>query len=166
MARHRRHVDHARAARTASWPVGVASAATLAATPLAAAAPTASAAAPASHDDVPCASTADACVDLGAHRAWLMADGEPVEGPVPITSGIGRDRTPTGTFTVQWKDRDHTSGERGAPMPYSVFFDTEGRALHGGSLSRGSAGCVHLDEDDARTFYRALQPGDEVQIVA
>ncbi|MEJ2869479.1 L,D-transpeptidase [Actinomycetospora sp. OC33-EN08] len=114
----------------------------------------------------PCAPTADVCVDLTRHRAWLLEDGRVVEGPVPITSGSRRSPTPTGTFAVQRKERHHVSKEiDDAPMPYSVFFDDEGRALHGGSLSRASAGCVHLDDEDARTFFRALEPGDEVQIV-
>ena len=115
---------------------------------------------------VPCETSADVCVDLSRHRAWLLEDGRVVESPVPITSGSRDDPTPTGTFRVQRKDRDHVSREVGnAPMPWSVFFDSEGRALHGGSLSRQSAGCVHLDDEDARTFFTALHPGDEVQIV-
>lgn len=115
---------------------------------------------------VPCESSADVCVDLSRHRAWLLDHGRVVDGPVPITSGSRRHPTPTGTFTVQRKERDHVSKEvRGAEMPWSVFFDGQGRALHGGSLSRASAGCVHLDDSDARTFFQALQPGDEVQIV-
>jgi hypothetical protein len=164
MARHRRH-HRARTARTALAPLGLAAAASLGATPLALAAP---AAAPAEHrDSPPCRPSADVCVDLGEQEAWLLDDGDVTEGPVPITSGHGRDATPTGTFTVQWKDRDHVSKEQpGGEMPYSVFFDTHGRALHAGSLSRDSAGCVHLDEQDAELFYDALEPGDRVQIVA
>jgi hypothetical protein len=119
-----------------------------------------------SRSSAPCDATADVCVDLGRHRAWLLENGRVVEGPVRITSGARGSETPTGTFTVQRKDRDHVSREVGnAPMPWSVFFDSEGRALHGGSLSRQSAGCVHLDDEDARTFFAALHPGDEVQIV-
>ncbi|MDL5154417.1 L,D-transpeptidase [Actinomycetospora termitidis] len=114
----------------------------------------------------PCAASADVCVDLSRHRAWLLDDGTVTEGPVPVTTGSRRNPTPTGTFHVQRKDRDHVSKEvRNAAMPWSVFFDDQGRALHGGSLSRASAGCIHLDDEDARTFFDALHPGDEVQIV-
>ena len=46
-------------------------------------------------------------------------------------------------------------------MPWSVFFDG-GIAFHTGSLSRQSAGCVHLSDSAARTFFRTLSVGDTV----
>ena len=84
-----------------------------------------------------------------------------------ITSGSREDPTPTGTTTVQRKERHHVSKETGdAPMPYSVFFDDEGRAFHSGDTAGASHGCVRLEHDDARDVFAALEPGDEVQIVA
>lgn len=124
-------------------------------------------AAPTATPPPPCTPSADACVSLSADAAWLMSDGVVTRGPVPITHGAPGDETPVGTFAVQWKDADHVSGEvPGAQMPYSVFFDLEGRAFHGGSLETDSVGCVHLGPGDDIAFFDALEPGDEVQIHA
>jgi len=119
----------------------------------------------------PCTEGARACVDLQKQQAWLIdQDGKVTLGPVPITSGGPGKETPVGTFFVQWKDKAHRSQEfklpsgQGAPMPYSVFFADGGVAFHGGSLRRASAGCVHLSDPAAQTFYNTLQLGDEVQV--
>ncbi len=155
--RHRSPRRAARAVRTVLWPVGVASAATLAAAPLAAAAPAA--------DAVPCEDTADVCVDLSEQQAWLTDDGRATSAPMDIHSGSRDDPTPSGTFTVQRKERHHVSKEiDDAPMPYSVFFDDEGRAFHSGDTTRASHGCIRLERDDARDVFAALEPGDEVEI--
>lgn len=114
---------------------------------------------------VPCGAGADACVDLSANQAWLLAGGKIAMGPVPITHGRPGFETPPGTFNVQWKDIDHLSREfDNAPMPYSVFFNG-GIAFHEGSLYDLSHGCVHLSNSAAQTFYNGLAVGDVVQVV-
>lgn len=166
MARHRRNPDRARTARASLAPLGLAAAATLGATPLAMASPAAPHGSPESSDTPPCEDGADVCVDLSDHKAWLTDDGRATTPAMPITSGSAEDPTPTGTFSVQRKDRHHVSKEIGnAPMPYSVFFDDEGRAIHSGETAGTSHGCIHLDTHDARAVFGALDPGDEVEIV-
>ena len=169
MARHRRTSDRARTARAVLAPIGLAAVSAVGASPLALAAPAAPAAPTAigQGDAVPCTDTADVCVDLSAHRAWLTDDGRATGAAMPITSGSAEDPTPTGTFSVQRKERHHVSKESGrnTPMPYSVFFDDEGRGFHTGNTGRASNGCIHLDQDDARDVFAALEPGDEVEIV-
>ncbi|RTL68767.1 MAG: L,D-transpeptidase [Pseudonocardiaceae bacterium] len=116
-------------------------------------------------DGTPCTVTARACVDLAADKAWLIDDGAVTTGPVGISHGGQGKETPTGTFGVQWKDKNHRSAEfDNAPMPYSVFFAPGGIAFHEGNPKNPSAGCVHLSHDDAVTFYDALEVGDEVQV--
>jgi lipoprotein-anchoring transpeptidase ErfK/SrfK len=114
---------------------------------------------------MPCAISGDgACVSLSAKRAWLVQDGQVVRS-APVTSGRPGERTPTGTFHVTWKDADHLSSEfDDAPMPWSVFFNG-GIAFHTGSLSRQSAGCIHLSDAVARQFFRTLAVGDTVVVV-
>lgn len=140
-----------------------------------AAAPAASAAAPAapsapageSGAGMPCSTTVKACARLSTNEAWL-ADGKGTvrRGPVRMNHGAPGQETPTGTFSVQWKDATHVSGEKpGAKMPWSVFFDGNGRAFHGGDPSVQSAGCVRLAEPTAKFFFENLQPGDAVQIL-
>ena len=116
-------------------------------------------------DGTPCTRAARACVDLFARQAWLIADGEVVDGPVPISHGGPGRETPVGDFRVQWKDADHRSAEfGGAPMPWAVFFAPGGIAFHEGSLETPSAGCVRLVEQDARAFFAHLSVGDAVQV--
>ncbi len=110
---------------------------------------------------LPCGLTDGACVSISRKRAWLVRDGQVVLS-APITTGRPGERTSPGTFHVTWKDADHRSSEfNDAPMPWSVFFDG-GIAFHTGSLSRQSAGCVHLSDSAARTFFRTLHVGDTV----
>ncbi|MCD2193629.1 L,D-transpeptidase [Actinomycetospora endophytica] len=112
----------------------------------------------------PCTTAVRVCVQLGAARAWLIdAHGTVVRGPVPITAGAPGMATPRGRFTVQRKDAHHMS-PYGA-MPWSVFFDNRGDALHGGNLHRQSRGCIHLAPADAEAFYNALSVGDRVEIL-
>ncbi|HEV7652197.1 MAG TPA: L,D-transpeptidase [Actinophytocola sp.] len=114
---------------------------------------------------VPCGAGADACVDLSANQAWLLAGGKVALGPVPITHGRPGHETPPGSFHVQFKDIDHLSHEfDDAPMPYSVFFNG-GIAFHEGSLSALSHGCVHLSNSAAQSFFDGLAVGDVVQVV-
>lgn len=115
----------------------------------------------------PCQTAAKACVRLSTHQAWLTdGAGTTLLGPVVMNDGASETPTPTGMFTVQWKDRDHRSREfNNAPMPYAVFFDTNGRAFHAGDPARQSAGCVRLDPVIARQFFDALQPSDRVEIL-
>ena len=127
--------------------------------------PTTTTAARQASSGIPCSISGDgACVDLSAKRVWLVQGGEVVRS-APMTSGRPGERTPTGTFHVTWKDADHVSSEfDGAPMPWSVFFNG-GIAFHTGSLSQQSAGCIHLSDSVARTFFRTLSVGDTVVVV-
>jgi hypothetical protein len=133
------------------------------------AAPGVAAAAPATAPSAssPCAPTVKACASISQHKAWLTdGHGHTVDGPVDVSTGGRGQETPTGQFTVQWKDKNFRSSEyHGAPMPDSVFFDGQGRAFHEGNLGRTSGGCVHLSHDDAQRFFDHLQPRDRVQIV-
>jgi hypothetical protein len=112
----------------------------------------------------PCSAKADACVDLSAKTAWLMDNGAVTYGGVPIAIGMPGHETPTGTFTVTWKNIDHWSKKYDAPMPYAVFFTKGGVAFHQGDLGSQSHGCVRLTKEAARTFYNTLEPSDVVQV--
>jgi lipoprotein-anchoring transpeptidase ErfK/SrfK len=124
-------------------------------------------AAAAQSSTAPCGTSAAACVSLSSHQAWLMSAGQVTYGPIPITSGKPGQRTPPGVFHVLWKDKNHRSSEfHNAPMPYSVFFTNTGIAFHEGSLSKASAGCIHLSRIAATTFFSKLSVGQVVQVVS
>ncbi|MBB2501738.1 L,D-transpeptidase [Amycolatopsis echigonensis] len=121
--------------------------------------------------DVPCAAAAaasgtSACVDISAHRAWLLQDGKVIYGPVSMLPGRTGHATPTGTFHVLSKEKMHLSKEfDNAPMPNSVFF-YPGDAFHTGSLKVYSHGCVHLSATSSLRFFNTLHVGDVVQVVS
>jgi hypothetical protein len=135
-----------------------------------------SASAPARSDLVsgtPCDVDAKACVALGNQgfngKAWFIENGHVVRGPLDVSTGGPGEDTPTGTFQVISKDIDHRSTQttnaegQPSPMPYSVFFTKSGVAFHGGDGER-TAGCVRLDDQDAKYFFDNLGIGDTVQV--
>jgi L,D-transpeptidase catalytic domain len=110
-----------------------------------------------------CPPAASACADLSADLTWLQSDGKITYGPVRMEPGLPR--TPRGTFHVQWKAGAHyVSTEFGEPMPYAVFFAPGGIAFHGGSLTKQSHGCIHLDIDSARYYDDHLPVGAKVVV--
>ncbi len=115
----------------------------------------------------PCLATMAACVSKSSGQAWLIIDGKVSYGPVPMMPGKTSEPTPNGFFHVEWKDKHHKSSEfNNAPMENSVFFAAGGIAFHEGSLSRPSAGCVHLSLTASAKFYAMLDVGDPVEVVA
>lgn len=110
----------------------------------------------------PCPASANACIDLSNDQAWLQSGGTITYGPVPITSGMRGYRTPAGTFSVFYKNKNHKSSLfNDAPMPNSVFFNGD-IAFHQGSLYDQSHGCIHLSWDASATFFSELDYGDTV----
>ncbi len=183
MAQHGRRRDH-RTARRFTMPLavvglglaqlGVVSAGSLAATAVAAPAVTSTddrstttSEGEKSGESVPCAKTVKACARLSTQEVWITdGAGKLLRGPIHMNHGDDENRTPTGTFHVQRKDAHHVSQEqKGAKMPYAVFFDGEGRAFHQGDPSRKSVGCIRMAENDAKWVFEHLDVGDSVQIV-
>jgi lipoprotein-anchoring transpeptidase ErfK/SrfK len=114
-----------------------------------------------------CPAAAAACVDLADHLTWLQSDGHITYGPVQMEPGAPGtpEATPRGTFRVQWKAvPGYISTEYGEPMPYAVFFAPGGVAFHGGSLTKPSHGCVHLDIGSAQYYHDHLPIGAEVVV--
>jgi lipoprotein-anchoring transpeptidase ErfK/SrfK len=91
--------------------------------------------------------------------------------------------TQPGMFHIFKKEPMHYSRAYGnTPMPYSMFFSKDGKAIHGtpaaglrsyagylgfGALipAVGSHGCVGLSDDDAKALYQATRNHAVVQIV-
>lgn len=125
---------------------------------------------PAADPSVPCAAAAAsagtaACVDLSAHKTWILQGGKVIYGPVSMLPGRKGYATPTGTFHVLSKEKVHLSKEfDNAPMPNSVFF-YPGDAFHTGNLSVYSHGCIHLSASSSLKYFNTLHVGDVVQVV-
>lgn len=115
----------------------------------------------------PCEVAAKACARLSTNEAWLTdGQGKVLRGPVRMNHGSPGNETPVGMFAVQRKEETHISKEfDGARMPWSVFFDGNGRAFHGGDPARQSAGCVRMADPDAQAFFNGMNVYDKVQIL-
>lgn len=72
--------------------------------------------------------------------------------------------TPTGSFTVKSKDEDFYSYKYKSPMPLSVFFTSQ-CAIHVGSLSVPSHGCIHVDRSTAEMLFSYAKPGKTKVVV-
>lgn len=113
----------------------------------------------------PCPAEAAVCVDIDGRQSWLQQDGVVTFGPVPVSSGRAGEETPRGTFHTVRKVKDEVSYVfAGEPMPNSVYFTTNGHALHGGDVNEESHGCVHLPEDVAAHYFDTLGIGETVVV--
>ena len=94
-----------------------------------------------------------------------------------ITGQPGKE-TEAGKFSIFKKIEDSTSKKYKAPMPYTMFFSKDGKAVHGTKWatlrsylhayvteSVGSMGCVGLTEDDARTLFEWAPIGTAIVIL-
>ncbi|WJY94069.1 hypothetical protein CFELI_02135 [Corynebacterium felinum] len=112
-----------------------------------------------------CPKHARACIDLAKQRTWLQKDGVVQGGAVPMSSGAPGWETPKGTHRVLRKVRHEVSYIfDNAPMPYSIYFTTTGVAFHEGDVNLWSHGCIHLNHQDAVTFWNNLHIGDVVYV--
>ena len=82
-----------------------------------------------------------------------------------VTGRPGKETHP-GVFKTFSKHADYTSKTYGSPMPYTMFFTKDGKALHGTQWatlrsyvhayiteSVGSHGCVGLTSENAKTLF-------------
>ena len=94
-----------------------------------------------------------------------------------VTGRPGKETT-AGRFTIFKKFEDYTSKTYKVPMPYTMFFSKDGKAVHGTEWamvrsylhayvteSVGSMGCVGLSKDDARTLFEWAPVGTPVVIL-
>jgi lipoprotein-anchoring transpeptidase ErfK/SrfK len=94
-----------------------------------------------------------------------------------ITGQPGKETT-AGKFTIFKKIKDYTSKTYKAPMPYTMFFSKDGKAVHGTKWatlrsylhvyiteSVGSMGCVGLTEGNAKTLFGWAPVGTPVVIL-
>jgi len=96
-------------------------------------------------------------VDKSSQRMTVTVDGVP-RYVWPVSTGGPRYDTPSGTFKPNRMDKDHKSDEYDqAPMPYAMFFDNNGHAIHGTyekSIGRPvSHGCVRLSVANASKLW-------------
>lgn len=105
-------------------------------------------------------------VDLRRQTISVFRSGHEI-GSALIAYGAHGHDTPLGRFAVVAKFRHYRSRRYGAEMPYSLFINDDGVALHSSNLNPRHAthGCVGLPEAFARKLFDVAQVGTPVEII-
>lgn len=88
-------------------------------------------------------------------------------GTAVILYGAEGKQTPRGRLPILGKSRDYHSRTYDAPMPYSLWLNRDGVAMHGSSVSMGRAtnGCIGVPVDFARKVFERAKKGDIVEVI-
>ena len=88
-------------------------------------------------------------------------------GTAVILYGVDRHPTPTGTFRIIARIKDHRSSLYDAPMPYTLRFTGDGVAIHGSDVRWGTAshGCVGVPVEFARRLFQQAKLGDPIVVL-
>jgi lipoprotein-anchoring transpeptidase ErfK/SrfK len=88
----------------------------------------------------------------------------------------GDDETPTnpGIYVVKLKDENYYSRTYDTPMPYSLFFDLQGKkAIHEGEVpppeikkDLATHGCIHVEPPYIQRLYDWADEGDTVVVIS
>lgn len=106
-----------------------------------------------------------------------LEDGEPVYSFDVVTGKDGKETT-AGEYRIFRKHERYTSKTYGSEMPYTMFFTTDGKAIHGTLMaplrsylhayvteSVGSHGCVGLTDDHAKVLFDWAPMGTPVVVI-
>lgn len=104
-------------------------------------------------------------VDLATEKLHVYRGGIEI-GQAFILYGADHKPTPTGTFRILQKDRDHVSNLYNAPMPYMLRLTWGGVAIHGSEVEPNVAthGCVGVPDEFAALLFKGARKGDEVLV--
>lgn len=107
-----------------------------------------------------------------------MEDGEEVYNFDIVTGRDGKETT-AGTYKIFRKHEKYTSKSYGSEMPYTMFFTTDGKAIHGTQMatlrsylhtylteSVGSHGCIGLTDDNAMALFEWAPMGTPVVVIS
>jgi lipoprotein-anchoring transpeptidase ErfK/SrfK len=106
-------------------------------------------------------------VSIPLQRAYVYRGGTLI-GVTTVSTGRRGHETPTGTFPILQKRREHYSNlYNNAPMPFMQRLTWDGIALHAGQIPGrpASHGCVRLPLAFARHLFGATQIGATVHIL-
>jgi lipoprotein-anchoring transpeptidase ErfK/SrfK len=106
-------------------------------------------------------------VDLKSQLLSVFRGGHEIGASV-ILFGADDKRTPSGTFPILAKLKNHRSSIYDAPMPYTLRLTGDGISIHGSQVREGLAtnGCVGVPEAFAAKLFPAVSKGTRVIIVS
>jgi hypothetical protein len=104
-------------------------------------------------------------VDLAWQRLYAYRGGVEI-GRAAILYGADDKPTPTGTFKILQKKKDHISNLYGAPMPFMLRLTNDGIAIHGSEVEDGYAthGCIGVPDEFAALLFQEARIGTRVLI--
>ncbi len=106
-------------------------------------------------------------VSLPQQLAYVYRGGTLI-GLSTVSTGMEGHETPTGSFEILQKRREHYSNRyNNAPMPFMQRLTWDGIALHAGAIpgTPASHGCVRFPLAFARHLYGVTELGAKVHIV-
>lgn len=106
-------------------------------------------------------------VSIPLQRAYVYRGGTMI-GVTTVSTGRPGHATPTGSFDILEKRREHYSNlYNNAPMPFMQRLTWDGIALHAGQIPGrpASHGCVRLPLAFARQLFQVTQVGATVHIL-
>jgi lipoprotein-anchoring transpeptidase ErfK/SrfK len=105
-------------------------------------------------------------VDLRRQMISVFRGGHEI-GTAVVVYGATDMESPLGRFAILSKHADYHSRSYDAPMPFSLFINRTGVALHGSPMSARHAthGCIGLPIEFAKLLFKAAKIGDQVEIV-
>ena len=106
-------------------------------------------------------------VSIPQQLAYVFRGGTLI-GVSTVSTGKAGNDTPTGSFEILQKRREHYSNlYNNAPMPFMQRLTWDGIALHAGEIPGypASHGCVRLPTAFARSLFAVTSVGAEVHIV-
>lgn len=110
-------------------------------------------------------------IDLDSQHLWVHKDGQVVEESDFVSGCVNkRTTTPTGTYSITYKERDATLVGQGYSSPVSYWMpfngnvgmhDASWRSKFGGELyvTGGSHGCINLPKKKAESIYEIVSKG-------
>ena len=117
-------------------------------------------------DDAEATGPVRVLVSLPLQLAFVWR-GQALVGVSSVSTGVAGYDTPTGTFPILEKDRDHHSNlYDDAPMPWMLRLTWDGVALHGGKVTGepASHGCVRLPAAFAKKLFDIADVGATVTV--
>ncbi len=105
-------------------------------------------------------------IDLDAEQLYVYRANIEI-ARTKVTRGWDQHETPTGTFPILEKDKDHYSSTyNNAPMPYNLRLTWPGVAIHGADVDNISAthGCIGVPLEFAEMLFANTRVGDKVLI--
>ena len=106
-------------------------------------------------------------VDKTTQRMEVMVDGQR-RYSWPVSTGVASYDTPSGSYRPFRMERTHFSKEwDDAPMPFAMFFTTQGHAIHGTNRpssvgTYASYGCIRMYNQDVVDLYGRVDVGTQV----